>query len=188
MSVHLSQQVFELIKAIDQLLQDEDDFIKPEPQDENLENLNHPQVVTQVDSDFVTKQEPKQDPDTNPNQSLLSTEIIEPENLVHTNRLTFEPKICPKRKHAIENSFNTIEGKLRKIDPPSDPPESSKVGITGNDGIEMTIDKLAQENGREADLRLLRQKASRFNEIQGLLTYKLRSFLIEFEKSIFYTI
>ena len=104
--------MFELIKAIDHLLQDVNDIIKPEPPDENLESLNNPQVVTQVDSDFVTKQEPKQDPDTNPNESVLSTEVIEPENLVHTNRLTFEPKICSKRKHAIENSFNTIEGKL----------------------------------------------------------------------------
>ena len=160
MYVYLSQQVFELIKAIDQLLQDEDDSIKPEPPDENLENLNHPQVVTQVDTDFHTKQEPKQDPVSNPNESLPSTEVIEPENVVHTNRLTFEPKICPKRKHAIENSFNTIEGKLRKIDPL----ESTKVEITGNDRTEMTIDKLAQENGRQAELRLLRQKASRFNE------------------------
>ena len=162
MYVYLSQQVFELIKAIDQLLQDEDDSIKPEPPDENLENLNHPQVVTQVDTDFHTKQEPKQDPDTNPNESLLSTEVIESPDVVHTNRLTFEPKICSKRKHAIENSFNTIEGKLRKI---CDPQESTKMGITGNDRTEMTIDKLAEENGRVAELRLLRQKASRLDEI-----------------------
>ena len=166
MYVYIGQQVFELIKAIDQLLQDEDDFIKPEPPDENPESLNDPQVVKQVDSDLDTKQEPKQDPVSNPNESLLSTEVIEPENLVHTNRLTFESKICSKRKHAIENSFNTIEGKLRKIDPPESTKDGSKVGIKGDNVTEMAIDKLARENGRQAELRLLRQKASRFNEIR----------------------